>query len=65
MAKIESGKTQQFLLNNPIDVYIAYFTAWVDNDGNLQVRPDIYGSDLILDTALRGWKDFRAAVPPE
>ena len=65
MAKIENGKTQQYLLNDPVDIYIAYFTAWVDNDGILQVRPDIYGSDVILDTALRGWKDFRLTVPPE
>ncbi|SEA10189.1 L,D-transpeptidase family protein [Microbulbifer marinus] len=40
-----SNRTQGIELENPIPVYIAYWTAWVDEDGLLQFRPDIYGRD--------------------
>jgi murein L,D-transpeptidase YcbB/YkuD len=32
-------------LREPIPVYIAYFTSWVDETGNLNFRDDIYGHD--------------------
>src|SRR5690606_37993422 len=32
-------------LDNPVPVYITYFTAWVDRDGLLNFREDIYGHD--------------------
>lgn len=32
-------------LKKPIPVYVSYFTAWVDNDGLLNFRDDIYGHD--------------------
>ena len=32
-------------LANAVPVFIAYFTAWVDRDGNLHFRDDIYGHD--------------------
>jgi murein L,D-transpeptidase YcbB/YkuD len=28
-----------------VPVFISYFTAWVDNDGLLNFREDIYGHD--------------------
>jgi murein L,D-transpeptidase YcbB/YkuD len=31
--------------DNPIPVYVTYQTAFVDNTGRLQLRPDIYGHD--------------------
>ncbi|SHF86687.1 Putative peptidoglycan binding domain-containing protein [Microbulbifer donghaiensis] len=40
-----SSRTQGIELENPIPVYIAYWTAWVDDEGLLQFRPDIYGRD--------------------
>ena len=32
-------------LNNQVRVYIGYFTAWVDDNGKLNFRKDIYGHD--------------------
>lgn len=32
-------------LDNPVPVFISYFTAWVDRDGLLNFREDIYGHD--------------------
>ncbi len=44
--EILSGKTQTIIKLNPgIPVYIAYFTAWVDNKGQLNFRNDLYQLD--------------------
>jgi len=32
-------------LDNPVRVYIGYFTAWIDDAGKLNFRKDIYGHD--------------------
>jgi len=32
-------------LNKPVRVYIGYFTAWVDQNGKVNFRKDIYGHD--------------------
>ncbi|HEX8607236.1 MAG TPA: L,D-transpeptidase family protein, partial [Pedobacter sp.] len=40
-----SGKEQQVNLPAPAAVSIAYFTVWVDNNGVLNFREDIYGHD--------------------
>src|SRR6202034_4330411 len=40
----------------PIPVNITYQTAFVDNDGNLQFRKDVYGRDAIMLSLLRGSK---------
>jgi L,D-transpeptidase YcbB len=37
---------------DPIEVYILYWTAWVDEDGTGQFRNDIYGRDKPLADAL-------------
>jgi murein L,D-transpeptidase YcbB/YkuD len=39
-------------LDSHIPVHITYFTAWIDVDGTLQVRDDIYGHDKRLAAAL-------------
>ncbi len=47
---LQSGETQITKLSTPIDVYLVYFTSWVDEDGSVQFRPDIYqrNTDLLL-----------------
>ncbi|WP_445360975.1 murein L,D-transpeptidase [Microbulbifer sp. EKSA005] len=40
-----SGRTHGVALKNPLPVYIAYWTAWIDENGQLQFRPDIYNRD--------------------
>ncbi|WP_288096454.1 L,D-transpeptidase family protein [Hydrotalea sp.] len=39
------SKEKWVSLPQPIPVYIVYFTAWVDADGQLNFRKDIYGHD--------------------
>jgi murein L,D-transpeptidase YcbB/YkuD len=39
---------------NPIPVYITYQTAFVDDAGKLQARPDIYGLDKAITNLLKG-----------
>jgi murein L,D-transpeptidase YcbB/YkuD len=50
---IESSKRQVIRLRNPIAVHVLYWTAWVDRDGLLKFRDDIYERDKPLDVALR------------
>lgn len=42
---IQNGKTVRVSLNKPLRVYVTYFTAWVDWDGDIQFRKDVYGRD--------------------
>jgi murein L,D-transpeptidase YcbB/YkuD len=35
-------------LRTPVPVFLVYFTAWVDGDGVLQFRDDVYGHDARL-----------------
>ncbi len=46
-------KEQYVNLKQPIGVHLAYWTAWVDADHQVQFRPDIYGVDQQLLTALK------------
>jgi murein L,D-transpeptidase YcbB/YkuD len=42
---VASGRTVRAPLDRPVPVRIVYRTAWVDPDGTVQLRPDIYGRD--------------------
>ena len=43
-----SGREQNLYLEHKVPVFIGYFTAWVDQDGRLNLRKDIYGHDQRL-----------------
>lgn len=43
-----SGRETTVNLANPRPVFILYFTAWVDKDGLLNFRDDVYGHDRKL-----------------
>ncbi|HVO67753.1 MAG TPA: L,D-transpeptidase family protein [Syntrophales bacterium] len=45
LAEIKKEKRQVVMLPEPINVHIFYGTAWVDQDGELQFRSDIYRID--------------------
>ena len=47
-AAMDSTEEVQVGLKNKMPVIITYFTAWVDRDGTLQMRNDIYGHDARL-----------------
>lgn len=42
---LEEGKTSYIKIARPMPVIIAYLTAWVDDQGQLQFRDDVYGWD--------------------
>jgi len=48
LAEIKKEKRQVVMLPEPINVHIFYGTAWVDQNGELQFRSDIYHIDDIL-----------------
>jgi len=44
-AAIAAGKTRTITLQKRVPVLLLYWTAWVDRDGALQLRRDLYGRD--------------------
>lgn len=52
-AQIASGKRRTISLKTEIPVHITYLTAWVNKDGSVHFRNDIYGRDTRLAKALR------------
>ncbi len=52
-AAINRGMRQIVRLPEPITVHVLYWTAWMDRDGFIQFRNDIYERDKALDEALR------------
>jgi len=42
---MNSGKEQFVTLNPTVPLYIVYFTAFVDHEGKLNFRDDIYKRD--------------------
>jgi murein L,D-transpeptidase YcbB/YkuD len=53
-AAVATGQRQIVTLDQKLPVHIAYLTAWVDKDGSVNLRPDVYGRDAILAAALLG-----------
>ena len=47
LAEIKKGKRQVVMLPDPVNVHILYGTVWVDHEGALQFRNDIYHADEI------------------
>ncbi|MER3471937.1 MAG: hypothetical protein C4330_11615 [Chitinophagaceae bacterium] len=47
-AAMNSGKEQTVRLKKPVPVIITYYTSWVDDNGRLNFRDDIYGHDSTL-----------------
>ena len=44
-AAMKSGKEKYVTIKEPVKVFVGYFTAWVDSNGELNFRDDIYGHD--------------------
>ena len=45
---MSASKEKWVTLKQPVPVFITYFTAWVDGEGLLNFRDDIYGHDKNL-----------------
>jgi L,D-transpeptidase YcbB len=52
---LQETQPRQIDLSSPIPVYLAYLTAWVEEDGSPRFLPDVYGLDqeLIAGQALQ------------
>jgi len=50
---IDNGETKSVRVRHQIPVHLLYWTAWVDSQGTLHFRDDIYGRDAPLDRALK------------
>jgi len=50
--EIGKGGTHTVTLQKGLPVWLLYWTTWVDADGVLQTRDDIYDRDLHLGAAL-------------
>jgi murein L,D-transpeptidase YcbB/YkuD len=46
--KSDNPKARDIALDNKIPVYLTYFTAWADDNEQIQFRKDIYGLDVVL-----------------
>ena len=53
-ATIASGKRTVVTLDKPLPVHISYLTSWVNKDGSVHFRRDVYDRDLALAKALLG-----------
>ncbi len=50
---IDSGIEQQLKLKQTIPIHILYWTAWVDDQGQLHIRHDVYDRDTRVAQALQ------------
>jgi murein L,D-transpeptidase YcbB/YkuD len=62
---VAEGKTTTVKLAQPVPVLLTYWTAWVDRDGVLQLREDVYGRDAKVAAALAAPFAIRSMPPLE
>jgi murein L,D-transpeptidase YcbB/YkuD len=48
LANIHLGSNQSIQIPISVPIYLVYWTAWVDQDGGINFRPDIYNRDTKL-----------------
>jgi murein L,D-transpeptidase YcbB/YkuD len=60
----DRGQRRVVRIPRPITVHLLYMTAWVDEDGILQFRKDIYGRDRKLSAALSNRQPYPLPVGP-
>lgn len=53
---IKSNVSKNVDLRQPVPIYFTYMTAWIDEHGLLQLRPDVYERDKAMAVALFGAK---------
>jgi murein L,D-transpeptidase YcbB/YkuD len=56
---LELGKTRNVFLQEPIPVFLLYWTAWVDADGHVNFRHDLYDRDTPVQKGLASDFHFR------
>lgn len=53
---IASGQNRSVTLKRKVPVHLTYLTTWVDDDGHINSRPDIYNRDAKLGRAIDQYK---------
>jgi L,D-transpeptidase YcbB len=56
---LDSGKTRNVFLHEPIPVLLLYWTAWAGADGHVNFRHDLYGRDQVVQQELANSFRFR------
>lgn len=54
---IGTRRNSSVRLKEPLPVHLAYFTVWLDGDGSVQFRNDVYGRDATLERTLSASAD--------
>jgi murein L,D-transpeptidase YcbB/YkuD len=62
---IDSRKTRVVMLAKPVPVHLTYSTVWLDGDGTIQFRDDVYARDDLMYQALFGYPAARKQVPQD
>ncbi|MBW3535042.1 MAG: L,D-transpeptidase family protein, partial [Gemmatimonadetes bacterium] len=58
---LRARSTEQWVnLSEKLPVYVLYFTAWADEEGNTRFYPDVYARDRAMDTLARAKLDGEA-----
>ncbi len=60
---VQAGVTNEIKLNSAVPVHVAYFTAEVDEQGQVHFFPDVYGLDSRVASALKGQAIHFASDP--
>jgi len=53
--RLKGKKKQYLVLKEKVPIDVVYLTAWVDYDGNLQFRDDVYSYDKMQLKSFRKW----------
>jgi murein L,D-transpeptidase YcbB/YkuD len=61
---LAAGNAVDITLTHPIPVYFTYITAWVERDGHVEFRPDIYGRDGLKELSSDRERDPEGPPPP-
>jgi murein L,D-transpeptidase YcbB/YkuD len=60
---VSAGTTTRIPLDEPVPVYMLYWTAIARPDGTIDFRPDLYGRDKVLIEKLSGPERVSATSP--
>jgi L,D-transpeptidase YcbB len=61
---LQGGQAVDVNLTRPVPVAFVYVTAWVEEDGRIVFRPDIYGRDQVRELAGDRERDHDPDAPP-
>ncbi len=62
---VSGGSAVDIVLKFPVPVYFAYVTAWAEQNGRVEFRPDIYGRDGLRELAGDRERDPEAQALPQ